>query len=250
MKNSNVNINISQNGENNEGKIGIFKSLFNYISELKWMSIIKVYFVTFFFLASGLAWYYAYSVVSDKEALDKASNSFFYEEANEAVRDNFVTPKIQHELGILVYTLNADRGFIFELHNGKKNTCGLPFRFADMSYEEANEERNVDRVALQFQDIPLTLYKFPHYLQKEKIMIGTTDEIEEIDSEYAKHIKGIGGKYLGMIYMSSNGHPIGFLCVSYHDTKYAPSEELIKTKLIEYSKTISNLLDLNNHTKQ
>ena len=248
MENSNVNINFPQMQEGN--KVSVFKSLFNYILELKWTNIFKVYLVIFSFLATGLAFYYAYSVVSDKEMLNKATSSLFNEETNENVRDNVVTPKIQHELRILIYTINADRGFIFELHNGKKNTSGLPFRFADMSYEESNEERNVDRVALQFQDIPLTLYKYPHYLQKQKVMIGTVEDIEKVDPEYAKHIRSIGGKYLGMVYMSSNGHPIGFLCVSYHNLNDVPSKKLIEEKLIEYSKMISSLLDLNNHVKK
>ena len=113
-----------------------------------------------------------------------------------------------------------------------------------MSYEEVNQETKVDKIAMKFQDIPLTLYKFPHYLQKTKIMIGTVDEISNIDCDYASHIKDIGGKYLGMIYLSGNGVPLGFLCVSYHDMSKVPSKQVIQNKLIEYGKAIEELLDL------
>jgi hypothetical protein len=162
----------------------------------------------------------------------------------ENIRDFIVTPKIQNDLKLLTYTLNADRAFLFELHNGKKNTSGLPFRFADMSYEEVNEERKVDRIAMQFQDIPLTLYKYPSYLQKQKMIIGTIDEIEKIDSEFANHIKSVGGVYLGMIYISSSGTPLGFLCVSYHKYEDVPETTLIEKKLNEHDKVLAQLLDL------
>ena len=143
--------------------------------------------------------------------------------------------------------INAERAFIFELHNGKKNTSGLPFRFADMTYEIVNDDKKVDKVAMRFQDIPLTLYKYPHYLQKKKIMIGTVDEIEKIDVDFASHIREIGGKYLGMIYLNSKGTPLAFLCISYHDMKNVPSTEIIDSKLNEYGKMIAHLLDLQSH---
>ena len=169
MKKNNININIQPN-EGDDKKVGIFKAIFNYISELQWNKILKVYFVMFFFLTSALACYYLYSVISDKELIKETTHKFVSEQSEEDIRDNIVTPKIQHELNVLTYSINADRSFIFELHNGKKNTSGLPFRFADMTYEETNEEKKVDRVAMQFQDIPLTLYKYPHFLQRQKIM--------------------------------------------------------------------------------
>jgi len=247
MKNSNVNINISSNAESKNSKFNLFKMAFNYISNAKWESIFKVYFVTFFFLATALAAFYGYNVVSDKEIVKETTKKLMDEQREENIRDNIVTPKIQHELDILVYSLNADRAFIFELHNGKKNTSGLPFRFADMTYEEVNEERKIDKVAMQFQNIPLTLYKYPHYLQKQKIMIGTVDEIEEIDAEYAKHIKDVGGKYLGMVYINGNGVPLGFLCVSYHDIENVPSRATIENKLTEYGQMMKHLLDLEAH---
>ena len=119
-----------------------------------------------------------------------------------------------------------------------------------MSYEIVNEEKRVDKVAIEFQNIPLTLYKYPHYLQKQKVMIGTVEEIEMIDEDFARHIKDIGGKYLGMIYLNNNGTPIGFLCVSYHSLEDVPSKEVINNKLTEYGKMITHLLDLRVHTEK
>jgi hypothetical protein len=80
-------------------------------------------------------------------------------------------------------------------------------------------------------------------------MIGTVEEIETIDVDFAEHIKNIGGKYLGMIYLNNNGVPIAFLCVSYHDLEEVPKKEVIELKLREYGKMVTSLLDLQEHKK-
>lgn len=245
MKNNDININLNQpGGEKASSVVKAVKSVTDAISNAKWTRIVKVYLVMFFFLATLLGGFFAYKFISDKEAMHEASISLMRSQKEENIRDFVVTPKIQNDLKLLTYTLNADRAFLFELHNGKKNTCGLPFRFADMSYEETNEEKKVDRVAMQFQDIPLTLYKYPHYLQRQKMMIGTIDEIDKVDHEFANHIKSVGGVYLGMIYLSSGGTPLGFLCVSYHKYEDVPDPALIEKKLNEHDKTLTQLLDL------
>lgn len=245
MKNNDININVNQpSGENVSSIVKAFKNVTNTIANAKWSRILKVYFVMFFFLVTILGGFFVYKLESDEEAMHQAAISIANAQKEENIREYTVTPKIQHDLEVLTYTINADRAFLFELHNGKKNISGLPFRFADMTYEEVNENRKVDKVAMQFQDIPLTLYKYPHYLQKKKIIIGTVDEIEEIDKDFAGHIREIGGTYLGMIYISNRGIPLGFLCVSYHDMNDVPSKEIVERKLKEYDMALTQLLDL------
>jgi hypothetical protein len=246
MKNNDININLNQpSGEPKASVIAkTFKGIADAIADASWRRLVKVFIVMFFFLATILGGFFAYNIANDKEAMHEAAMKMARSEKEENIRELVVTPKIQHELSVLVYTLNADRAFIFELHNGKKNTSGLPFKYADMTYEETNEEKKVDKVAIQFQDIPLTLYRYPHYLQTKKMIIGTTDEISGVDEDYANHIRAIGGKYLGMIYMSSGGTPIGFLCVSYHNIEDVPNKNVLELKLNEYGKMFTQLLDL------
>ena len=246
MKNNDININISQKGDDSKETF-IAKTahyIMKVIANAEWKKIFKVYFVTFFFFATGVALLFAYNIAMDKETVSKATERVIKERREENLRDFVVTPKIQHELNKLVYVLGADRAFLFELHNGKKNTSGLPFRYADMSYEEVNEDKTTDKVAMKFQNIPLTLYKYPHYLQKEKLIIGNIMEIAEVDTDFASHIKDVGGVYLGMIYINRNGIPLGFLCVSYHNMENVPSKNVIENKLREYAKTLGQLLDL------
>jgi len=245
MKNSDININLNQPGDDKVSSIT--KSIENVtetIANEKWTKIIKVYLVMFFFLATILGGLFVYKFASDEEAMHRAAMNITNSQKEENIRDFVVTPRIQHDLQLLTYTLNADRAFLFELHNGKKNTSGLPFRFADMTYEEVNEEKKVDKVAMLFQNIPLTLYKYPYYLKKQKIAIGTVNDINKIDHEFAEQIKNIGGVYLGMIYISNNGVPLGFLCVSYHDINDVPNPALIEEKLKEHDKALTQLLDL------
>jgi hypothetical protein len=188
---------------------------------------------------------FIYNIETDKEAMHQTAMKMVQEKKEESIRDYVVTPKVQKDIEILLYTLNADRVFIFELHNGKNNISGLPFKYTDMSYEVANRERGVDRCYTKYQDVPLTMYKYPDYMHKKKFMIGTVGDIEKIDYEFAKCIKEDGGEYLAMVYINgSDGTPLAFLGVSYHDTKYVQPNDIIEEKLKSYSKTIGELIDL------
>jgi hypothetical protein len=249
MKNNDVNININQGGKKEPVYTQAAKWVTSTIANAKWSKILKVYFVMFFFLATGLIAFYTYNVVKNEEFISESAHKIIESQDEENIRDFIVTPKIQHDIEVLLYTLNADRVFIFELHNGKKNTSGLPFRYADMSYECTNRERGVERCYKKFQDIPLTLYSYPEYMHKNIFFIGLTSELAEIDFEYAKSMKDEGGVYGAMIKLSGTETPLGFLGISFHKKEYAPSDEIIEAKLKSYGKTISELLDLQKQLK-
>ena len=245
MKNNDININLNQpSGEKISSIVKAIKGAVNTIASEKWTRIVKVYLVVFFFLATILGGFYIYNVVTDKELVKETAHKMMQEKKEEGIRDYVVTPKVQKDIEILLYSLNADRVFIFELHNGKKNISGLPFKYADMSYEVANRDRGIDRIYTKYQDVPLTMYKYPDYMHKKKFMIGTIDDIEKVDYEFAKCIREDGGEFLAMIYLNGTDGPLGFLGISFHDKKYAPIEEVIEEKLKSYGKSISELIDL------
>ena len=245
MKNNDININLNQPGGEKISSIAkAFENVTEAIADTKWTRIVKVYFVVFFFLATALGGLFIYNITTDKEAMHQTAMKMMQAKKEEGIRDYVVTPRVQKDIEVLLYTLNADRVFIFELHNGKKNISGLPFKYADMSYEVANRERGVDRCYTKYQDVPLTMYKYPDYMHKKKFMIGTVNDIEKIDYEFAKCIREDGGEYLAMVYINGTDGPLAFLGVSYHDPKFAPSDEIIEEKLKSYSKTIGELIDL------
>lgn len=249
LNGQNVNVNVNVPNDHDDIKTTFFSKMWDKIMSTTWLGIVKMTTIIVILL-SGLFMYKVFinedfvSALAHKMSLNNGS----YEENSLKIRSDVVTPRIQKELDVLCYSLNADRAFLFELHNGKKNASGLPFRFADMSYEEPNEDRQVERVAMQFQDIPLTLYKYPHYLAQHKYLYGNVSEIAKIDDAFADHIARVGGKYLGMYYLTNNGLPLGFLCVSFHE-KPDIEEEIVKQKLEQYGKAITLLLDLNEQIK-
>jgi hypothetical protein len=147
MKSNDININLNQpSGDDKVSSVTkAIKSVTSTIANSSWTRIVKVYLVMFFFLATILGGFYIYNVVTDKELVKESAHKMMQEKKEESIRDFMVTPKVQKDIEVLLYTLNADRVFIFELHNGKKNLTGLPFKYADMTYEVANRERGVDR---------------------------------------------------------------------------------------------------------
>lgn len=245
MKNKDINININPSGKKEPIYTQAAKWITSTIANAKWSKILKVYFVMFFFLATGLASFFAYNIVKNEEFLSKTAEKFADESTEEEdIRDFVVTPKVQHLLGVLLYTLDADRVFIFELHNGKKNISGLPFRYADMSYEFANREKGVDRCYRKYQDVPLNMYTYPNYMYKHKFFIGSSDDIEKIDYEFAKQLKEDGGEYVAMAFINGIEEPLGFLGVSFHKKNNLPSDKVIEEKIKECGGKLSELLDL------
>ena len=217
LNGQNVNVNVNVPNDRDDMK-SFFAKMWDKVTSTTWFGIFKLITIVVILISS----LFAYKALTTEEFVSAMAHKMMttgnkVEEHGLKIRSDVVTPKIQKELDVLCYTLNADRAFLFELHNGKKNSSGLPFRFADMSYEEPNDERHVERVAMQFQDIPLTLYKYPHYLAQHKYLYGSVSEIATIDDAFADHISRVGGKYLGMIYLTNNGLPLGFLCVSFHE---------------------------------
>lgn len=259
IKGQNI-INVNVSGPNRSGATGpskyitVFKDTFSYIATASNKSIIKFFIVatSVCILIIGSKFFYA---AADSEMVMEAfsrlidSKNVVNEEKGIEIRQNIVTPSIQKELRLLCYTLNADRVFIFELHNGKKSAGGLPFIYVDMSYEEVNIEKSLEYIGTEFQNVPLTLYKYPHYLFKKRYGYETVEEIAEIDNAFASHIANIGGKCLASIYITIHGKPIGFLCASFH-TEPILSEDKIKEKMENSARILKPLLDLETQLHQ
>jgi hypothetical protein len=246
MENKDINININPSSKKEPIYTQVAKWVTSTIANAKWTKILKVYFVMFFFLATALIGYFTYNVIQNEEFIAKTSDKMLDGDTKkeEDLRDFVVTPKVQHDIAVLMYSLDADRVFIFELHNGKRNISGLPFRYADMSYEAANRENGVDRVYRKYQDVPLNMYVFPTYMYKEKFFVGTADSVEEIDYDFGKSMKEDGGKYVSFIYLNGTYEPLGFLGISFHRSENLPDKKVIEAKMKAYGNTISELLDL------
>lgn len=228
--------------------LSVFKDSFSFVANASNKSLIKFFVTLTLIITLIVGARFLYALSSSDKVMASISNYIdskndLLEEKGIEIRQDVVTPGIQKELKILCYTLNADRVFLFELHNGKKSAGGLPFLYADMSYEEVNLEKCLEYVGREFQNVPLTLYKYPHYLFHKRYEYSTVAEIAEVDNAFARHIDEIGGKYMASVYITIHGKPLGFLCASFHSEPVI-SEDVIKEKMEGSARILKPLLDL------
>ena len=119
-----------------------------------------------------------YSFERQKEAMTEVieqNNQQLFIEHNEQMqirRD--IKPLVTDLLKNTLNEMDADRAFIFELHNGSNNTAGLPFIHCTMTYEET--ARNIEPIDDDYQNLSLTRFSFPEYLHKHDLWFGTAEE--------------------------------------------------------------------------
>ena len=228
--------------------LGVFKDAFSFVTGASNKALVKFFVIlttAIILIAGGRV---LYNAAGSERVMEAISNWIEKQNANTEekgieIRQDITTPAIQKELRLLCYTLNADRVFLFELHNGKKSAGGLPFVYADMSYEEVNIEKCLEYVGTDFQNIPLTLYKYPNYMFHKRYEYAALEEIATVDNAFAKHIENIGGKYLATAYITIHSKPLGFLCASFHNDPVL-SEDVIKEKMENSARILKPLLDL------
>lgn len=190
---------------------------------------------------------FLYNVVTSQQAVEKIMDNIISynteEQIDMDIRDQ-VTPQISANLKKLLYGLDADRSFVIELHNGKKNAASLPFKYFDMTYEEIHDERTIPYISQNFLSIMVSHYKLPYYLAEKQFFIGNVEDLAKVDPRFAASFEDFGGKYLGIMLIRNNGQNIGFVGISYDEEKYVHPEYDIKCKLQHYSRIIAPLLDL------
>lgn len=256
-----ININVpTKSGEENKLEstnkvIKITKLAFKDISNASYYKIIKV-FITFIFviiICSGGLLLYNFSknpksTLKIAEAIERRLNKD--EEEDLKIRDD-VSAKIRDELRRIIYDANADRACIFGLHNGKKNTLLLPWKYADMTYEEVNNNNKEIRYISQgFQDIQLGNYDLPYYIEKHGYFIGTVEDVRKIDPKVAQFMDETDGKIIAATILRSNGVDIGFEAVFWDSSIPRGSKADFLQKLTEQAKMLSALFDLNIQKKK
>ena len=229
------------------GLIGQARGFLHDVATAGFLKILKVFLALLFAIILFFICYIGYNVAKDAQNVTKLLNKIEKSEkeelANQLIRDK-VTPQIQNELKSLLYSLDCDRTCIFELHNGKENTTMLPFRYADMTYEEINHERSVSYVSQHFQNLGLSHYQIPFYIVEHGMFVGPTEDIRDIDDRFAKYVTDTGGTYFGSVVLKNNGVVIGFLAIFYDNKNTIKSNAEIIEKISKYGNKLSVLLDL------
>lgn len=218
--------------------------LFNKIADIKAIVIAKVtlVFIIIIVIILGI------NISLNKTASEKLVGHLIelkpkYEKEDLSIRD-MVSPKIQKRLTSMVYTLNCDRAFVIELHNGKKNATELPFKYFDMTYEEVNENKHIKHVSQHYVDVMTTHYKLPYYLAAETYFSGHVSDLEKIDKRFAANFEGQKGAYMAMMVLRVDGDEIGFIGIAYESEEHVADANKIRKTLEAESKIIRDLLDL------
>ena len=228
--------------------LGFWERLMKFKDKHGYWNLTKlVLFVAFAIVVLFLAKNFAesYSFERQKEAMTEVmeqNNQQLFIEHNEQMqirRD--IKPLVSDLLKNTLNEMDADRAFIFELHNGSNNTAGLPFIHCTMTYEET--ARNIEPIDEDYQNLSLTRFSFPEYLHKHDLWFGTIDEFEAIDKKIASRMRNNGATYLVITTIRSENSEIGYFGFTYcNDKKHKDDKDMME--FIVYTvQSLSKLLD-------
>jgi hypothetical protein len=124
------------------------------------------------------------------------------------------TPIIINYLNSLAIETSAHRAFIMEYHNGKSNSTGLQWQFADLTFSNDNTDHNM----YNYVDMPLT--DSPHilYLHRNTFFVGSIEELKAIDKKLSLRMESNDYVYCSMMMIyGKNLEPIGYLALSFKE---------------------------------
>ena len=125
------------------------------------------------------------------------------------------TPIIINYLNSLAIETNAHRAFIMEYHNGKSNSTGLQWQFADLTFSNDNTDHNMyNYVDMSLTDSPHTLY-----LHRNTFFVGSIEELRIVDKKLSLRMESNDYVYVAMMMIyGKNLEPIGYLALSFRET--------------------------------
>ena len=188
-----------------------------------------------------------YSFERQKEAMTEVieqNNQQMFIEHNEQMqirRD--IKPLVTDLLKNTLNEMDADRAFIFELHNGSNNTAGLPFIHCTMTYEET--ARNIEPIDEDYQNLSLTRFSFPEYLHEHDLWFGTVEEFADIDKKLASRMQNNGATYLVITTIRSENSEIGYFGFTYCNNKEHKNDKDMMEFIVHTVQSLSKLLDKN-----
>lgn len=156
-----------------------------------------------------------------------------------------VNPRVDAILYKILAETHGDRAFVFEMHNGVDNPSGLPFAYADMSYERTITD-SIAPVMSENRSLNLTNYPMATYLMIYKSFRGTVEDVKAIDKRLASKLSDCGAKYIILYSIRGNDIALGMVGVTYITNK--PNQlQLSEASLLDASQRLSILLDINNN---
>jgi hypothetical protein len=219
--------------------VNMFETMVNVVKNNKMFDIVKT------FLIFVLLVYITYNITELPKIVKNVFNARTTElqmEHDTAVeRRRSIKPQIDAILFETMNTLNADRIYVIEMHNGTNNTSGLPFIYGEMTYEQAR--RDVEHVDEDYVSINLSRFEYPLYLEKNQIFCGTIDDLAKIDERLAFRLKATNATYVGGVAMNGVENELGYIGITYCNTEPVGRQEIIRVLSIA-SQKLTALLDM------
>lgn len=219
--------------------VSMFETMVNVVKNNKLFDIFKT------ILIIVLLFYITYNVSEIPEIVKNVFSTRTTEmqmEHDTAVeRRRSIKPQIDAILLETMNTLNADRVYVVEMHNGTNNTAGLPFIYGEMTYEQT--KRNVEHVDEDYVSINLSRFEYPLYLEKNQIFCGTIEELSKIDEKMAFRMKATNATYVAGVAMNGVENELGYVGITYCGTEPLDGKEIIRVLSIA-SQRLTALLDM------
>jgi hypothetical protein len=170
-----------------------------------WWLFGGLYFLTFIFFYTAISQGFIFEKYREK--LDKDhKKSVEYRMKS--------TPIIINYLNCLAVETNAHRAFIMEYHNGKSNSTGLQWQFADLTFSNDTTDHNM----YNYVDMPLTDSPHTLYLHRNTYFVGTIEELKQLDKKLALRMESNDYVYCSMMMIyGKNLEPIGYLALSFKE---------------------------------
>lgn len=152
-----------------------------------------------------------------------------------------IKPNVDMLLKDALSTMNADRAFVIEMHNGTNNVAGLPFIYGEMTYEEVRP--HIAHIDEDYTSVNLSRFNFPIYIENNHIWRGSIEELGKIDSKLASRLASNDVTFLAIIGLHGVNNELGYFGFTFCNGKAVPTEQEIEICLTSTAQKLSILLD-------
>lgn len=205
-----------------EKGIGWLQKLLHLQEKFGFFSILKSLFIL---LITGYVVFFARILVTCSTKWNQVQT----EQHNDAVsRRMSADANIRMIFNRILPTLDADRVWLIELHNGAKNlTTGLPFLYGDMRIEAVSDGvLNVDE---EYTDFSLSKYPFIAKIFEDGYFYGHIESMREFDERLYYKFKSNDVNEIALLALYQGDKPLGVLGISFCGDKQMDASAVGKT---------------------
>ena len=156
--------------------------------------------------------------------------------------------EVYNILNGLLLSLNGDRAYVIEMHNGNNNPSGLPFIYGEMTYEKSRY--GIEDVDDEYTSLTLSRYQFPGYMTENRYFYGSIGELAKIDPKLANRMEQYGATYIAAIVISGQRGDIGIVGVTYCNNDEPATRSIINANMTTASQKLTLLLDMGRGPKK